>query len=531
MKTNFLKYILAGGLLSFSALSCGDLDLEPYNQETTDVVYSDFANYKNVLAKLYGGFATSGQQGPDGDPDITGFDEGKSNYIRAYWQLQELTTDEAVIGWNDGTIFDLHDMDWTANNEYIRMMYDRIYYQISLNNEFIRETSDEKLESRGLTAVEIEEARYYRAESRFLRALSYWHAMDLFGSVPFVTEEDGVGSYFPEQISRADLFEYVESELIDLEDELMAANTNEYGRVDQAAAWTLLAKVYLNAEVYTGTPRYTDAITYAEKVIGAGYQLEPEYARLFMADNDQAQGVIFPIAFHGRNTASWGGTTFITHAAIGGEIMNPADFGVNSGWAGLRTTAALVDNFPDLPDSPDERAMIFTEGQELEIENISAFTDGYAVTKYSNLTSEGVAGSDPAGDHTDNDFPMFRLADVYLIYAEAVLRGGEGGAIGTAVEYINELRERAYDGPSGNISASDLNLDFILAERARELYWEAHRRTDLIRFNRFTGADYLWPWKGGVKEGRAVGDHRVLFPIPVSDLRANPNLEQNSDQY
>jgi len=122
---------------------------------------------------------------------------------------------------------------------------------------------------------------------------------------------------------------------------------------------------------------------------------------------------------------------------------------------------------------------------------------------------------------------MFRLADVYLMYAEAVLRGGAGGDQGTALTYINMLRERAYDDDSGNISAGDLTLDFIIDERARELYWECHRRTDLRRYDLLTGGDYLWPWKGNAQDGRATDSKYNLFPLPSSDVGANPNLEQN----
>jgi starch-binding outer membrane protein, SusD/RagB family len=125
------------------------------------------------------------------------------------------------------------------------------------------------------------------------------------------------------------------------------------------------------------------------------------------------------------------------------------------------------------------------------------------------------------------DYPMFRLADAYLTYAEAVLRGGQGGDASTALNYVNQLRERAFGNTSGNITSGELTLDFILDERARELYWEGHRRTDLIRFNKFTGGEYLWPWKGNVKAGAATPAYRNLYPIPSNDLGANPNLEQN----
>ena len=122
---------------------------------------------------------------------------------------------------------------------------------------------------------------------------------------------------------------------------------------------------------------------------------------------------------------------------------------------------------------------------------------------------------------------MFRLADVYLMYAEAVLRGG-GGSTATALGYVNEIRARAYDGPSGNIDQNTLDLDFILDERARELLWECHRRTDLVRFGKFANTDYLWQWKGGVKDGAAVSDNYNVYPIPSNDLGANPNLVQNA---
>jgi hypothetical protein len=526
MKKIYIKSIVLAGLMAFTASSCtDDLDLAPKYDVTSANLYNDFANYKLVLAKLYGGYALTGQEGPSGAPDVRGFDEGKSNYIRAYWQLQELTTDEAIVGWNDGTIYDLHDMDWSSSNEYIRMMYDRIYYQISLTNEFIRETTDAKLGERGITGANLEEAKKYRAEARFLRALSYYHALDLFGNVPFVTEADKVGAFSPNQIKRAELFNFVEAELKAVENELAQPKMNEYARADQAAAWMVLAKLYLNAAVYTGQGRYTDAVTYSKKVISSGYSLQSDYRHLFWADNNTSPEVIFPIAFDGTRTRTWGGTTFLINASIGGNMVS-SEFGVTQKWGGLRTTKNLVNVFPS--GNVDKRAQFHTDGQNLEIEAVPTFTEGYAVKKYRNIkASDGKAGSDPSGTHPDTDYPMFRLADAYLMYAEAVLRGGSGGTTGEALTYINALRQRAYGNTSGNITAAQLNLNLILEERARELHWEGHRRTDLIRFGRFTSSEYVWPWKGGVKEGRGVDSFRQLFPIPTSDLTANPNLVQN----
>lgn len=513
----------------FAALSCtNEIDnLAPINQSTAENVFEDPASYQAFLAKIYAGLAVSGQDGPAGNPDISGLDEGFSNYLRLYWKVQELTTDEAVIGWNDGTIKDLHYQNWTAGNEFIATMYSRIFYQISLCNEFIRQTSDEKLDSRGVEGSLREEIRYYRAETRFMRALSYYHALDMFRNVPFATENDPVGSFMPPQTNAQNLFEYIESELLAIDSDLIAAGQNAYGRADKAAAWMLLSKLYLNAEVYVGTNRATDARIQIEKVIGSGqYSLEDNYEHLFLADNDQSNEIIFPITFDGLNTQGYGGMTFLCHAPVGGN-MSPSEFGVNGGWAGVRTTSTFVELYPGMENSSDGRELFFTEGQTLEINDISNFNDGYAVAKYRNVDRNGSPGSDPTGDFPDTDFPLFRLAEAYLIYAEAYVRGG-GGSVDFAVGYINLLRQRAYGNTSGDISAATLNgnPNFILEERGRELYWEGHRRTDLIRFNQFT-SNGVWPWKGNVPSGATTPSYRNIFPIPTADLSANPNLQQN----
>jgi hypothetical protein len=304
----------------------------------------------------------------------------------------------------------------------------------------------------------------------------------------------------------------------------MDPKSNEYARVDKAAAWMLLAKIYLNAEVYTKTARYDKAVEYSDKAVNSGYTLDPVYQNIFLADNHNSPEVIFPVAFDGLSTQTWGGTTFIIHAAVGGD-MSPGDYGIDGGWGGTRTTSGLVNKFPDVTGDTDSRAMFFTEGQTLEIIDIGNFNDGYAVEKFKNLTTGGSTGSHLT--YPDTDFPMFRLADAYLMYAEAVKRGG-GGSEATALELVNALRTRAFSGSTdGNISAGDLTLDFILDERARELYWECHRRTDLVRYNKFTGGDYLWPWKGNAAVGTATDSKFDIFPIPDSDVNANSNLVQN----
>jgi len=514
--------------LSAIILSCltacdTNLDLTPTNGETSTTVYNTPAGYKQVLAKVYGAYALTGNGG-SASSDLAGIEAGTSDFLRLYWNAQELTTDEAHVTWNDPGLPDFHNLSWTSSNTMVTGLYNRIFFQITMANEFIRESTDAKLSERGISGTEAEDIQYYRAEARFLRAYQYWVAMDLFGNPPFVTENDPIGKYFPPQISRADLFAYVESELLEIESQLVAPHQNEYGRADQAAAWALLARLYLNAEVYTGTARYTDAITYANKVIESGYTLENNYRELFLADNNlDNTETILSINYDVANSQNFGGTTYIINAAINAE-MNPASFGVPSGgWGGVRSTKNLPLLFPDYSGSTDTRAMFY--GTKLELDDPSSFNDGLKVTKFKNITSTGATPA-PAGTFASTDFPLFRLAEMYLVYAEAVLRGGTGGSQTTAIQYINTLRTRAFGNTTNNVSS--INLDFILEERGRELYWEAFRRTDLIRYGRFTTDAYLWPWKGGIKAGRGVSEIYRLFPIPSTDIIANTNLVQNT---
>jgi len=505
-----------------------DLDVVPLDpsEVTSATVYDDPEAYRQVLGKLYAGLAVSGQEGPAGQADISGIDEGFGQYLRGLWYHQVLTTDEAVIGWDDQTIKDFVYHSWGSSDVFITAMYSRIFYQISLANEFLRQTEAGLLNDRGVDDDLRAEIQIYRAEARFLRALSYWHALDMFGDVPFVLDTDPIGAYLPEQIDRQDLFDFVEQELLEVVDDMVPARQNEYGRADQAAAWMVLAKLYLNAEVYSGQPRYNEVIEYCEYIIDAGYDLADEYAHLFNADNNPIQNpdlneVIFAIRYDGIDTQTFGGTNFIIHAAVGGD-MSAGDYGVDGGWGGLRTTANIVNLFHD----NDNRAMFVGEegGQSLEIENLSEFSNGYAVVKFTNIDRNGEPGSNL--EFVDTDFPMFRLADVYLMYAEAHLRGG-GGNANDALDYFNALRERAFGDASGNITS--LNLSRVFEERARELYWEGHRRTDMIRFEQFTGGNYVWPWKANIREGGATNARYNLFPLPSSDITANPNLEQNPD--
>ncbi|MFM2285698.1 MAG: hypothetical protein RLZZ543_1195 [Bacteroidota bacterium] len=548
MKKSFL-YTCSLAAVFFITSCVKDLDREPFYEQTSIAIYKDPNNYIHVLAKLYAGLSVTGQKGPAGNADISTsiVDEGFSQYLRMFWNLQELPTDEAKCRWNDTGIPDLGKWTWSDGNQWVRGGYLRFLYQVTSCNEFIKQSEDAQLDDRGFGDEDKAKIRVFRAEARFLRALSLFHAMDIFGNIPNITDEKKYpGTEFPDQMARKDVFAFVESELLAIESSLTPAASQEYGRATKEAAQTLLAKLYLNAITYTGNARNADALAYCEKVISSGaFSLESRYTNIFRADNQNSNEIIFPVTSDGTRTLSYGATTFLINASgfptdtftSGpniGMIKNygsayPAfslrdTTGSTGAWQGLIACKELVNQFAD--SSLDSRFQFVKGGRSPEITILpgSSLTlnEGFVVKKFRNIKSTNAFGSNSS--FADTDFPLFRLADVYLMYAEAHLRGG-GGSYSQAMAYMNNLRERAYGNSNHNFNA--ITLDDILSERSRELYWEGHRRTDLIRFGKFTGSSYTWTWKGNAQAGNATADHLNLYPLPATELTANPKLSQN----
>lgn len=523
MKNIINKFLLVVTITGIMTSCHEDLDQFPIDPDsfTEQDVFADINEAKSALAKLYASLTLTGQAGPAGNPDISNINEGFSQFTRMLFNLNELTTDHAVNGWGDAGLPDLHGQYWDASNAFTQAMYLRLAQEVSFVNSFIKNVST-------LTDPEVET---FIAEARFLRAYAYYNLIDMYANVPIATE---ISVELPVQSTRTELFDFIETELLEIQDALPTSGSNEYGRVDQVAAWALLSRLYLNAEVWTGIGKYDESITFSNNVINSSYNLHTTdlngsgsaYDELFLADNNSngAQNeFIFVLSFDGIQSQTFGGTTFLIHGAIGGS-MNPTEFGVDGGWGGNRTTSSLVNKFA----SGDTRGMFHTDGQSLEIERIPPFNQGYAITKFKNVDINGNPGVGSGVDlRTDTDLPIIRLAEIYLNYAEATLRGGNGD-INIATTLINDLRTRAFGGgTSGNITSGDLTLDFILDERSRELYWEGQRRTDLVRYDYFTTNSYLWPWKGNQQNGTSTSSFRNIFPIPSATLLVNPNLIQN----
>ncbi len=514
-----------------------DLDVKPTdpNRILAGNLGDDPAYMEQTLAKLYASFIISGQK--DGDDDITSSNTGFFITMRALWNLQTITTDEGICAWGDVGISDLNTQNWSAQNPFLTAVYQRLSLSVTYANDFLNVTA-------GSTEPNIIQ---YRAEARYLRAFAYYWLMDLFANPPFTTEEDGVGKYFPEQIQRADLFKFIVDELKAIEPDLGEPGSN-YPQADKGSCWMLLAKTYLNAEVYTGTAQWDECKTYCDKVIASpAYSLATNYRQNFSADNDRGHGnneMIFAFAEDGINTQGNGGITFIIQSSSDGTYIDAAtlhDLPDNPNWNGNRARKNLMNILVDtltvygnnpvpatdatFAQCPDKRVFLHQK-RSINIPSPSSSGDfGIGVYKFTARNYDGSRAENYSPTFASTDFPVFRLADAYLMRAEALYN--TSGATAAVVADINMIRKRAYGDDSGNISVNDVDADFILDERAREFYYEGQRRTDLVRFGKFTGGDYVWQWKGGTFDGTSTSSHFNIFPIPGDEISANPNIKQN----
>ena len=539
--------LAAAGMALMSTSCIGDLDTLPLNESdaVSETVYgTDEYGYLAGLTKIYFHFVSNETT------DLQVADGGASELIRAFWTTQECTTDEAKCAWeNDAWVRALNTNTWSeADNDATYAVYVRTLQGISYVNEYLRQTASDKLDERGVSADLAAKIQQFRDEARFLRAYFYWMALDTFGDVPFTTEESPFGGGVnPTQASRKEVFDYCISELTYLasdQSSMPAARTN-YPRADKGSVNGLLARMYLNAEVYTGTAMWEKAKETCETIFGMGYALCPEYKALFSGDNGEnpeaMQEMLWSVAYDAEQTQSYGGTSYLTLAAIAATDVSSTSFpnGVNNGWGGIRVPYEELSKYWNISGQDyttgeytvangDVRGEVFyIKGRKESFNDaLYVFLNGWSCLKFNNIphdmTYAEYAETAVSKAYSDIDFPMIRLGEIYLIYIEACMNLGQ---LNTAMPYVEALAERA--GLTTDPSASEINEDWLVKERFRELLWEGHRRTDLIRLGKFSSSSFLWTYKGGNYTGQGFDEHLEIFAIPATELAANPELHQN----
>ncbi len=556
MKNIFFKTI-AAAIVGIGLTGCvNDLDISSIDQQS-----SSSYEEEQLFAKCYGVLGLTGQRGGAGNGDLSD-DEGESGFYRTTFNLQELPTDELMWAWQtDQDIPQITMIGWSSSSIRVLWAYTRLMYDITLFNKYLQEVPDN------------EEYSQKRAEIRFLRALHYWYLLDLFGKVPFKTDFDI--NQLPVEYSGAEAYDWIDKELTEIEPQMAEVgafcNDQYFGRADRGAAYMLHARLALNSKVYTkgAVEDYQKAIDYCDQLINSGaYDLSrlakngnSGYAQLFMADNDvnteARQEIIFPIRQDGLHTRQYGGSLMLIAGARSAAMPN---YGMRESWTCLFARNAMISKFfenqdaiplaeeaapndatsdevvaldeqygttiQDLLDlAGDDRALFYSgcaNGvRKLKTDKVSAFTDGLSVVKWTNLKSDNTAGQNVSWP--DTDIPLFRLAEAYLTRAEAKYR--LSGNPNDARADIQELHNRA------NADAVPANIDemYILDEWCREFFMEGRRRSDLVRFDCFTGNKYVWDWKGGAENGISVDPHFNVYPIPAQHTleAGNGNLTQN----
>ena len=563
MKLNKFNIIApaAALLLSASLSSCMD-DL---NKGNIDPTVDANPNITGLYSKCYAGLI---MEGNDGNADFSIDDAGKSTLLRNLFNFNEVPTDEAVCWWSDGGIADVAYNKFDPGNATLKNLYYRLMSNISYENHFL-----------SLDAAKADRTKY--AEVRVLRAYNYFLMLDFFGDPTFIDkispetprQAHSYNSKFEEgktytraellQLGREFLFNWVESELLAAEPDLLEAKPEtdtdpDYGRVDKGTCWLLLSRLYLNAGTYLNNDgqnnQYWDkALEYAERVINSDYKLFDDskmsneakangykpYDLLFMGDNGSNGAsceALLPLMQDGDKTQGYGGSMFFVAALWDGTMQTVTDKDAATtanSWSGMRVRPQFVEKFFTHPKdvvnkkaseiramNVDDRAILWGKDRTLEIGANDKFVKGIATPKWNNNYSNG--GTPHDSYNVDIDFFLFRVAEAYLNAAEAEMHlNGESSA--KAKKYIDALRNRAHARPRASYTLND-----VLDERARELYCEGLRRTDLIRFNQFGGsqATYNWELKGGSTNGTTFAKTYNVYPLPSSEVLSNKNLTQ-----
>ena len=536
--------------------SCAnDLNISSIDPQTS-TSYEDM----ELLAKVYGTLGMTGQKGPAGSGDISS-DEGESGFYRTTFNLQTLPTDECNWAWQTDTdIPQITGISWSANSSRTQWAYQRLGFNVLLCNFYLQNTADKADQA---------DYKYYRAEVRFLRALYYWYFLDLWHKAPFKDESSSM-SELPVEKAGKELYDWIDAELTIAENELAPVgqfnSASDFGRADAGAAYMLHARLALNAKVYTdgAVTAYDKAISYCDKVINGPYALcsTPKtspttggYARLFMADNDEnadvMKEIIFPIRQDGVKSPNYSTVSYLVCST---RITGMPYTGTKNRWSCNYARPDLIEKFfpnDDIPmssddnvgdgseetiialdalDGSDTESIIEAAGDDralfyagrgggirkLRTDKLNNFLDGISIVKWQNIRTDGGTTHDP--EFADTDIPLFRLAEAYLTRAEAKWRSGDA----TGINDINVLRARANAQPLTQLTEQDL-----IDEWCREFYMEGRRRSDLIRFDMFTGKKYNWAWKGGIANGQAVDSHYRYYPIPMDDINNNKNMTQN----
>jgi starch-binding outer membrane protein, SusD/RagB family len=496
MKNNIIKTLLAAFTM-MTAVSCTDLVEKTYSEATPEVFFTNAASFEAALVPAYASLRP---------------------YIWNYWNLSEHTSDELQGPTRGG--------DWGDGGQWVRLNSHDMLPQEGLINDLWNDLfqgvsrSNNAIETFKGAPDSVKEKALFISESKALRAFYYYLLCDTFGNVPLVTVAQSDPKNPPKQASRAEVFAFVESELKAALPNLL--KKAPYGRFDQGVANAILTKLYLNAQAWTGTARNADVIASADALVAlGGYALAPNYFDNFKLQNEGSSEIILAAAFSSTRDLGWPNNNFYMRTLHYNQI--PA-----SPWNGFTTIAEVYDGF----EADDSRRSVMWSGQQYSTlqwpaKSTSgtalndrtgkplAFTKDCPITGANESNGIRVPKYQPdvaaPGGQAENDFVIFRLGDIMLAKAEALVRSGKSA---DALPIVNKLRARA-----GLKDVTSLDVEGIYAERTHEMFWEGVRRQDQIRFGKFT-AGYT------NKTGKS-NDKVLLFPIPTNQLASNPNLKQN----